>query len=128
MKKSALLVLVAVAAASFAAGAFAQDAARWIGAAPSHVSVETFEMTIGVSPGQTPRRPERFAEDREVLHLPSHYGSFVGITGNGAATVFWFRDEEGALRNAVVHDAESRLLKMASAPSVHFEAEQRARR
>jgi len=128
MTRPALVTLVAVAAASFAGGAFAQDAARWLGAAPSHMSVETYEMTMGVSPGQTPRRPRRFAEDREVLHLPSHYGSFAGVTADGSATVFWFRDEGGALRNAVVHDAASRHLRIEYAPTIGYEVEARERR
>src|SRR5207237_515687 len=80
------------AAAAFAAGAFAQDVApaalRWIGAAPSHFSYERYDMSLGVTAGQAPRRAERIEEDREVLNVPGHYGALVSVTGEGAASVF----------------------------------------
>jgi hypothetical protein len=124
-----VVTLVAVAAGAFAAGAFAEDAAqealKWIGALPSHRSVERFDMTLGVTTGQLPRRPERIEEDREVLHVPAHYGGLAHVTGDGAATVFWFRDADGALRNVVVRDAQSRAVKVVSPPSSRYEADVR---
>jgi hypothetical protein len=125
MRRTALVTLVAVAAASFAAGASAQDAARWIGAVPSHRSLEEYEMSVGVTAGQLPRTPTKLKEEREVLHVPGHYGEFAGLTGDATTAVFWFRDAERALRNVVVHDAASRAVKLAVSATSRFEADQR---
>ncbi len=125
MTKSTVVTLVAVAAASFAAGASAQDAAHWIGAVPSHRSLEEYEMSIGVTAGQLPRTPTKLKEEREVLHVPGHYGEFAGLAGDATTTVFWFRDAAGALRNVVVHDADSRAVKLAFSATSRFEADQR---
>jgi hypothetical protein len=128
MRKS-IVTLVAVAAGAFAAGAFAEDVAqealKWIGALPSHRSVERFDMSVGVTAGQLPRRPERIEEEREVLHVPAHYGALAHVTGDATATVFWFRDGEGALRNVVVRDAPSRAVKVVCPPSSRYEADVR---
>jgi len=114
--------------AAFAAGAFAEDALRWIGAIPSHRSVEKYDMSVGVSPAQTPRRAERLEEDREVMNVPAHYGQFVGMTGDSAATVLWYRDAEGSLRNVVVREPAAKALKLVCVPTQRLETELRERR
>src|SRR5947207_1563447 len=81
MRIRGFLILGAVAAAAFAAGALAQDVApaalRWIGAAPSHLSYERYDMSVGVTAGQAPRRAQRIEEDREVLNVPGLYPTFA---------------------------------------------------
>ena len=125
MTSKTVVTLVALAAASFAAGAFAEDASRFLGAAPSHKSVERYDMSVGVTAGQLPRLPSKFEEVREVLHVPSHYGQLAGVTSDGSSGVFWFRDADGALRNVVVPDAATRPMKLVCAATSRYEAEQR---
>lgn len=117
--------LVLLAAASLGAGALAQEAAHWIGVAPSHRSVEHFEMSVGVTASQQPRRAVRFDEVREVLNVPGHYGPLFAITGDGQTSVLWFRDADGSVRNAVVTDAATRFLKIQSVPTGRYEFELR---
>ena len=125
MQKSHLASVIAVAALAFGAGAFAEDAASWIGAAPSHRSFERFDMSIGVTAGQLPRRPARVEEDRNVLNVPSHYGSLVGVTGDSHATVFWYRSDDGAMRNAVLIEPAHSLYKVQQVPATRFEVDNR---
>ena len=125
MTRNAVFVAVAVAVAALAAGALAQEALRWIGAVPSHHSLERYDMSVGVTASQQPRRPVRFDENREVLNVPAHYGALVGVTGDSSATVFWFKDADGSLRNAVVRDAGARTLKIQCVASSRYEADER---
>lgn len=125
MSRRTVVMLVTVGVAAFAAGAYAQDAAHWIGAAPSNVSVERYEMSVGVTAGQLPRLPSKFEEVRDVLHVPAHYGQLAYVTGDGGTAVFWFRDAEGALRNVVVHDSSSRAVKLTCTPTSRYESDAR---
>jgi hypothetical protein len=125
MTRKLALIGIGIAVASFAAGAFAQDAARLLGAVPSHHSLERYEMSVGVTSDQAPRRPTRQDEDREVVYVPAHYGTLVGVTGDGLSTVFWYRDAAGDMRNAVVHDTGTRLYKVQCQPTAHFQSDQR---
>jgi hypothetical protein len=120
-----VLALAGVGIVGFVGGALAEGTANWIGAAPSHRSIERYDMSIGVTAGQAARRPDRIEEDREVLNLPSHYGTLVGVTQDADAAVFWYRDAEGSLRNSVVKSPASRLLKIQCVPSTRYEADAR---
>jgi hypothetical protein len=128
MKKPLVVTAVVLAAAAFAAGAFAADAGSSIGILRSHHSIEHYDMSVGVTAGQQPRRPVRFDEDREVVTVPSHYGSLVGVS-NGqdatASTVLWFRDADGALRNAVVPNPAEHAYKIQMGPTSRYEFELR---
>ena len=117
--------LVLVAAAALGSGALAQEATRWIGASPSHRSVEHFEMSVGVTASQQPRRAVRFDEVREVLNVPGHYGPLFAVTGDAQTSVLWYRDADGSIRNAVVTDAATRFLKIQSVPTGRYEFELR---
>lgn len=125
MRKSWLLAGAALAAAGFAAGAAAQEVTRFIGATPSHHSDERYDMSVGVTAGQQPRRPVGYREDREVFVVPSHYGDLVGMTGDSKETVLWFKDGSGSLRNVVVHDTATRFLKLQASASSRYEVDVR---
>ncbi len=125
MRKSPLVLGVALAALGLGAGAAAQEATRFIGATPSHHSDERYDMSVGVTAGQQPRRPAGYREDREVFVVPSHYGDMVGMTGDTKDTVFWFKDAGGSLRNVVIHDTASRFFKLQASASSRYEADSR---
>ncbi len=125
MRKKALFAVAAAGVAAAAAGAGAQEAVSALGAVPSHRSIEKFEMSVGVSAAQEPRLPSRFQEEREVFHVPVHYGALVGITGSGQDTVFWFRDGDLAIRNVVLRDTTTRAYKMSLVPSSRLEFDAR---
>ena len=125
MKRNVTLVLVAVAA--LAAGALAEEGLRQIGAVASHRLLERYDMSVGVTANQSARRPVQFAEDREVLFVPSHYGSLAQITGDAQAAVFWYRDGAGTLRNVVVRDPATRSLAIQLTATSRYEADSRER-
>jgi hypothetical protein len=125
VRKIAIASAAAALALSFVAGAYARDAGDWWGAVPSHHSLEKFDMSVGVTAGQEPRRAVRFEEDREVLHVPAHYGTLAGVTGDASGSVFWFRDAAGTLRNVVVRDTAARLVELDCAPTSRYEADAR---
>jgi hypothetical protein len=125
MTRARKLSLIATTVAALAVGAVAEDAAHWIGAAPSHRSVERYDMSLGVTAAQQPRRPGRIEENREVLAVPGHYGALVGVTGDPQTAVLWYRDADGSLRNVVVRDAATRTVKLVCAPTSRYEADAR---
>jgi len=128
MRRSFVLVALAFGAAAFCGGAFAADAAAWIGAVRSHRSLEHFDMSVGVTASQQMRRAVRFDEDREVYVVPSHYGTLVAVTSGTdttASSVLWFKDDSGAVRNAVVPNAASTPYKIVSGATSRFEVELR---
>jgi len=102
----------ALVAVAFVAGALAEDAAQWTGAAKSHRSIERFDMSVGVTAGQAARRPVQFEEVREVLAVPSHYGTLVSVTGDPKTAVLWYSDGAGNLRNVRVDDPAERMYEI----------------
>jgi len=122
MQKPVIVFAVVV---GLAAGALGREIAAAIGAVASHRSYERFDMSVGVTAGQAPRRAERLEEDREVLNVPGHYGTLVSVTGDANVAIFWYRDVEGAMRNAVVRDPALRMLKIQSVPSSRYETDVR---
>lgn len=121
------LLTSAIAALAFAAGAFAEDAAAWAGAAKSHRSVERFDMSIGVTASQAARRPVQFEEVREVYAVPSHYGTLVTMTGDAKTAVLWFRDEKGVLRNVTLDDVSQRMYELRLNETSRLEVDARER-
>lgn len=116
--------LVAVA---FVAGAFAEDAAGWLGAAKSHRSIERFDMSVGVTAGQAARRPVQFEEVREVYAVPSHYGSLVSVTGDPKTAVLWYADGNGILRNVRLDAPSERMYEVRLHESSRLEVDARER-
>src|SRR5262245_25960811 len=94
----------ALVAVAFAAGAWAGEPPDWFGAAKSHRSLERFDMSVGVTAGQSARRPMQFEEVREVYAVPSHYGTVVSVTGDTKRAVLWYSDGSGILRNVTLED------------------------
>jgi hypothetical protein len=126
MRQTKFVSLTVVAALAFSAGALAQEAAvTWLGAAPSHRAFEKFDMTIGVTAGQQPRRPVRIEEDRAVLHIPSHYGSVMAVTGDSHTAVLWYRSEDGSMRNVVVQSPDVNRFKVMQVPTSRYEIDNR---
>jgi hypothetical protein len=78
-----------------------------------------------VTAGQHPRRPTRFEEVRQVLHVPTHYGSLVTITGDAHDAVLWYRTEAGVLRNVVVQEAGARLYRVEQEATSRIEVDDR---
>lgn len=125
MQKRTVLTVAAVAACAFAAGAFAADSVAWLGAAPSHRTIERYDMSLGVTAGQSPRLPRRLEEERKAFVVPSHYGSLVTITGDSQAAVFWYRSDDGVVRNAVLTAPAATPYRLQQAGSSRLESDQR---
>ena len=128
MRTSFVVTAVALGAAAFCGGALAAGAAKGIGAIPSHRSLEKFDMSIGVTASQQPRRAVRFDDDREVYVVPSHYGALVAVTSGSdttASSVLWFKDDSGALRNVVVPNTAETPYKIETSVSSRIEVDLR---
>jgi hypothetical protein len=122
-----VVLTTALAAAAFAAGALAEDAAAWAGAAKSHKSIERFDMSVGVTAGQAARRPVQFEEVREVYAVPSHYGTLVSVTGDPKTAVLWYSDGSGILRNVRLDDPAERMYEIRLSGTSRLEVDARER-
>jgi hypothetical protein len=125
MNRSFVLTAIALGAAALGGGARAAHGGAVIGAVRSHHSLEHYDMSVGVTAGQQPRRAVRFDEDREVFTVPVFYGALVGVTSDAGTTVLWFRDGDNALRNAVVPEAAHRSYKIQTGATSRYEVELR---
>ncbi|MDE0958852.1 MAG: hypothetical protein OSB12_09465 [Planctomycetota bacterium] len=67
--------------------------------------IEGYEISVGLDALGKPRSLKPYEEIRTELLVPQHYGNLVEITGNGTASIFWYQDGNGVIRNAVVPDA-----------------------
>ena len=67
--------------------------------------LEGYEISVGLDALGKPRSMKPHEELRTELLVPQHYANLVGITGNGTASIFWYQDGSGVIRNAVVPDA-----------------------
>src|SRR5262245_4308600 len=121
------LLTAAIAAFAFAAGAFAEDAAVWAGAAKSHRSIERFDMSVGVTASQAARRAVQFEEVREVYAVPSHYGSLVSVNGDAKTAVLWFHDDKGNLRNVTLDEVSQRMYELRLNETSRLEVDVRER-
>ncbi len=75
---------------------------RLFGVWPAGVVEESHEMPLGYDlKGKDTSRKE-VNELRQLLSLPSHYGSLVGITGNSRQSVLWYQDSAGVIRNVII--------------------------
>ena len=45
---------------------------------------------------------KKVSEQRQLLSLPAHYGSLVGVTGSGQQAVLWYQDDMGVIRNVII--------------------------
>lgn len=83
-----------------------------IGAWDSHRLQESYEISIGKTALGKPNPIKLHTEDRSVLQISQHYGDLVGVTGNAEATVFWYQDGAGVIRNVVIPDASSHAVRL----------------
>jgi hypothetical protein len=128
VQKSLIVTAVALGAVALAGGALAADGGEWIGAIRSHRSVEQFDLAVGVTASQQPRRALRYDENREVYVVPSHYGDLFALTSANdtvGSTVLWFRDDTGAIRNAVVPNTATNAYKIVKGTTSRYEVDLR---
>jgi len=78
----------------------------------SHILEESYRISIGVDGVGKPRKPEKVDEIRTQYNLPQHYGNLIGVTGHGDSAVFWYQDQSGVIRNAIVPSAASKLARI----------------
>ncbi|MGA1201366.1 MAG: hypothetical protein ACYTGJ_06170 [Planctomycetota bacterium] len=78
----------------------------------SHQVEESYRISIGVDANGKPRRDGKVDELRTHYNLPIHYGNLIGITGHDGAAVFWYQDNTGVVRNAIVPDAATALSRI----------------
>lgn len=126
---------VVVAAAAFAAGALtfrgASPASAEEGLSPdgrlfpSHTTEQRWEMSIGVTATGRPRMPQRLAESRLHLYVPSHFGDLFQVTMSGNDAILWYRDGAGAVRNAIADGAAIRGLQIERSETARFELKER---
>lgn len=122
-----VVVTSALVAVAFAALAFAGETPDWFGAAKSHRSIERFDMSVGVTAGQTARRPVQFEEVREVYAVPSHYGTLVSVTGDTKRAVLWYSDGSGNLRNVTLEDPADTMYEIRQSGTLRLEVDARER-
>ena len=112
---------------AFVAGAFAEDAAKWVGTIKSHRSIERFDMSYGVTAGQAARRAVQFEEVREVYVVPSHYGELVSVIGTPETAVFWYRDANKVLRNVKLGNVADTMYEIRESETSRLEVDARER-
>lgn len=133
MRRALLLLAagIAIGGLTFGIGAQAvQDTASSIlGMVFSHNTSESYEMSAGITLSGQPKRAERFEEVREQFHYPAYYGSLKAVDRDGDRTVLWFQDTGGVVRNAVVTEASTSLLRIepSTAKKILFEPVRKGR-
>ena len=73
-----------------------------LGVWPAGVVEESHEMPIGYDLKGKDKAREKVSEQRQLLSLPAHYGSLVGVTGSGQQAVLWYQDDMGVIRNVII--------------------------
>ena len=109
----ALCTLVVIAAQSSA-----QDRAEreFLGIFYSHDVAEDFNVSVGATVQNVPKRPDRLRQIRQQVNIPSHFGQLVAVTAHGDKAVLWF-SSGGAIRNAVVDAPDRELYRFQTMPS-----------
>jgi len=75
---------------------------RLFGVWPAGVVEESHEMPIGYDLKGKDKARKKVSEQRQLLSLPAHYGSLVGVTGSGQQAVLWYQDDMGVIRNVII--------------------------
>lgn len=75
---------------------------RLFGVWPAGVVEESHEMPVGYDLKGKDKARKKVSEFRQLLSLPAHYGSLVGVTGSGQQSVLWYQDEMGVIRNVII--------------------------
>jgi hypothetical protein len=106
------LILGATAGALGSSHAGPAARAQAFGAYPSHVTEDSYQISIGVTAGGNHNRDRRQTELRETVVVPEHYGTVVAVTPAQGAAVVWYQDEHNVLRNVILTEPESRLYRL----------------
>ena len=80
-------------------------------------------MSVGITGSRRPARPDRLFTTRLQLNVPRHYGSLVGMTGDGQQTVFWYLGELGEIRNVIIDAPGETLYTVVPTPVDDLEVE-----
>ena len=75
---------------------------RLVGVWPAGGVEESHEMPIGYDLKGKDAARKKVSEFRQLLSLPAHFGSLVGVTGSGQQSVLWYQDEMGVVRNVLI--------------------------
>ncbi|NCF55585.1 MAG: hypothetical protein GWP41_04900 [Planctomycetia bacterium] len=78
---------------------------RLFGVWQAGVVEETHDMSVGYDVSGKERSRKTLEERRELLAVPSHYGSLVGVTGGVEQSVLWYQDNAGVIRNILIEGA-----------------------
>ena len=116
MRRSLVLLFVGIAVGGLAFGLGAQAVQNTVssilGLHFSHYTSESYEMTVGITLSGQPKRSVRFEDIREQFHYPAFYGSLKSVVQDGDRTVLWFQDSGGVVRNAVVTEGSTSMLRI----------------
>ena len=100
-----------------------EQAKRIAGAVYSYTAVEEFDMSVGLEAGGRHSSPRTREEVRHHLNIPEHYGELIHISAAGHNAVLWFRDDLGALRNAIVPDVDAALYRLQGFETSRYKAQ-----
>jgi hypothetical protein len=123
--KTLAIVLLALGVGLATGLAFGQSATEQFfpGAAASNRNLEKFDMSVGITGSRSPARPTRLYTTRLQMNVPEFYGAVVGMTGDGAATILWYQDGSGTLRNVVIDNPAESLYSIVTVPVGDLEIE-----
>ena len=100
--------------------AVADDPVTFLGTVPARTYTHTYKMPLDVNVDRDWTAAQRIDEERQLVLIPSLYGSLINVTPHGDSVVMWFRDEEGIVRNAVLPEVTKKLLNIERAPARHI--------
>ena len=86
--------------------------AQAFGAYPSHVTEDSYQISVGATAGGNHNRDKRQTELRETVVVPEHYGGVVAVTPAQGAAVVWYQNEQGVLRNVILTQPEASLYRL----------------
>ena len=90
-----------------------QSAAAWaFGAYPSHVTEESYYLSVGATAGGNDARERLREEVRNTVVVPGHYGSVVAVTPAPGGAIVWYRNASGVVRNVVLQQPEDVLFRL----------------
>jgi hypothetical protein len=121
MKTTAMVAGALVAGLAFGMAVSVQaqegEEPQFLGTVRARDYTQAYKMPLDVMVDRSWSAPDRIDEKRTRIHVSDLYGEMLGMTPHGDAVVFWFKDDEGALRNAVLPNVTGELYHMERAPA-----------
>lgn len=112
MKKSLVFVVALLGVSlglGFSVGLVAQEGVQvYQHMKYSHREQEQYRLSLGVTTQGKALKPEPMYEERDVFKVPDYYGNLLEVTPIGADVVFWYEDQQGVIRNAVIEGPAAR--------------------